>query len=97
MPNRRNAETKLASIRTAMAAGDWEEALRLAAKFQRLGEHGVAIRTARDALNNRRFYEQLGKNVDELFEAGVAALKARYDKSWEKVRQKGEGGEQGNA
>lgn len=96
MPGRRKADTKLASIRAAMAVGDWEEALRIAGRFQRLGEHSDAIRTARDALNNRRFYEQLGKDVDELVEAGVAALKARYDKSWESVRE-GDKGEQGDA
>ena len=61
MSGKQNADTKLASIRAAMAVGDWEEALRIAGKFQRLGEHGDAIRTARDALNNRHFYEQLEK------------------------------------
>ena len=95
MPAARRSDTKLASIREAMAADDWEEALRIAARFQRLGEHGAAIRTARDALNNRRFYEQLGKDVDQLVEAGIVALKARYDKSWESV-QDGKGG-QGDA
>ncbi len=90
-------DTKLASIRAAMAANDWKEALRIAGRFQRLGEHGDAIRTARDALNNRRFYEQLGKNVDELVEAGIAALKQRYDKSWGSVRPEGEKGEPDDA
>lgn len=90
MSKKLSAVTKLASIRTAMAAGDWEKALGIAAKFQRLGEHGSAIRTARDAMNNRHFYEQLGKNVDELIEAGIAALKVRYDRSWQSVQSESE-------
>lgn len=87
MARAHSSDTKLAAIRAAMAAEDWEEAIQIAGKFQRLGEHGAAIRTARDAINNRRFYEQLGKNVDELIAAGIAALKERYNKSWESVQE----------
>ena len=71
-------ETKLAKLKTAMAANDWHAALRIAARFPRLGEHKVAITRAWAALTNRAMYEQMGHDVDSLVAAGVDALKARY-------------------
>lgn len=78
-------DTKLARVRAAMVTGDWDAALKAAAKFQRLGEHEEAIRRAANAVNNPRFYEQLGHDVDALRAAGVQALKVRFDKSWKEV------------
>ncbi len=71
-------ETKLAKLKTAMAANDWHAALRIAAKFQRLGEHTEPITRAWAAMTNRAFYQQMGHDVDSLVAAGVDALKARY-------------------
>lgn len=61
-----------------MAAGDWTDALRIAARFPRLGEHKEVITRAWAALTNRAVYEQMGHDVDSLVSAGVAALKTRY-------------------
>ena len=71
-------ETKLAKLQAAMAANDWTAALRIAAKFPRLGEHKVAITRAWAALTNRSMYEEMGHNVDSLVSVGVEAIRARY-------------------
>jgi plasmid stabilization system protein ParE len=71
-------ETKLSKLRAAMETDDWATALRIAAKFPRLGEHREAITRAWAAITHRLTYEQMGHNVDSLISTGVAALKARY-------------------
>ena len=71
-------ETKLAKLKTAMAANDWPTALRIAARFPRLGEHKTTITRAWAALTNRSVYEQMGHDVDSLVADGVAAIKSRY-------------------
>lgn len=83
-------DTKLASNRGAMAAGDWDAALKAAAKFQRLGEHDKAIRRAASAVGNPGFYEQLGHDVEALRDAGIEAMKQRFDKSWKEVGGSGD-------
>lgn len=79
-------DTKLNEIREAMRAGDWDQALKLAAKFRRLGEHEDAIRQSAAALASPRIYEAMGHDIEALRSAGVAALKARFSKSWEEVQ-----------
>jgi hypothetical protein len=71
-------ETKLAKLQRAMAAGDWPLALRIAARFPRLGAHERAIRTAHEAIAHPRFYRSLGRDPEALIAAGRAALEARY-------------------
>lgn len=61
-----------------MAAGRWQKAISVAAKFPHLGEHRNAILGAHGAYTNPRFYEQIGKDIDALKEAGHAALITRY-------------------
>ena len=70
--------TKLSQLKAAMRAGDWELALRLAARFPRLGDQAAAIQRAHEAYSNPRFYKQIGKNPEALKEAGKKALIARY-------------------
>lgn len=82
-------DTKLARIRRAMRADDWDTALKAAAKFQRLGEHEEAIRRAANAVSNPGFYEQLGHDVCALRAVGIEALKARFYKSWNDVSESG--------
>lgn len=77
------SESKLAPVREAMARGDWDTAIRLAAKFPTLGVHSAAIRRASDALNNPSFYEQLGCNIDTLRHDAIESLKERFSKSWD--------------
>jgi len=79
-------DTKLARIRQAMQHESWDEALKLAARFQRLGEHAEAIQRAARAVNNPAIYEELGYDLARIRAEGIAALKARYSKSWEEIQ-----------
>ncbi len=71
-------ETKLAQVQAAMRRDDWREALRIAARFPRLGPERVAIQQGWAALTRADFYRQMGKDPDALVEAGKAALVRRY-------------------
>ena len=82
-------DTKLAEIRAAMAANDWDKALQIAARFQRLGPQKVAIQRAADILLRPDFYRQLGYDVDAVRAEGIAALKERFSKSWDDSRAPG--------
>lgn len=70
--------TKLDGLRVAAAAGDWAQALRIAARFPQLGEHRNAIKTAHECIVHPGFYSQLGKDEAALIEAGKAALRDKY-------------------
>ena len=69
---------KLAHVKAAMRAGDWQKALRIAARFPRLGTHRAAIVRAHEAYSNPRFYFQLGYDLTELKAAGRLALISRF-------------------
>ena len=71
-------ETKLSKVKAAMTDGDWEQALKLAAKFPILGEHKQAITKAADAIKHPNFYKQTGRDIPALIEAGKSALIERY-------------------
>jgi hypothetical protein len=80
-------DTKLAKVRQAMRDGDWRQALKLAARFRRLGEHREAIQRAANAISNPSFYEELGYDLKEIEAEGIAALKKYYSKSWQEVQE----------
>lgn len=69
---------KLDAVLAAMARDDWPEAIRLAAKFPRLGAQAQAIMRAHEALQRPAFQRQLGRDPAQLIEAGKAALNERY-------------------
>lgn len=69
---------KLDAVLSAMRAGDWAAAIKLAAKFQDLGTERNAILSAREAVLRPRFQCQLGNSPETLIEAGKAALRRRY-------------------
>lgn len=71
-------ETKISKLKAAAASGNWAEALRIAARFPRLGEHGPIIIRAHEALHSAAFYRQLGRDPEALVAAGIEALKQRY-------------------
>jgi hypothetical protein len=79
-------DTKLARIREAMRIGDWDTALKIASRFQRLDDKETAIKRAANAVNNPSFYQQLGHDLGKLKAEGVAALKERFGKSWSAVQ-----------
>jgi hypothetical protein len=63
-----------------MANNDWRGALRIAARFPRLGAYREAITRAHGCFVDPRFYRQLGFDVDETISTGVKALKDQYGK-----------------
>ena len=69
---------KLDAVLDAMRAGEWPAAIRLAAKFPRLGAEARAIMQAHEALTRPAFQRQLGRCPAQLIEAGKAALIRRY-------------------
>lgn len=71
-------DTKLSRLKALWAAGDKPAALKLAAKFPRLGVHDDAVRKGHAALTNPAFYRELGLDVPALVEAAYAALIVRY-------------------
>jgi hypothetical protein len=79
-------DTKLAQVRAAMEREDWDTAILLVSKFNRLGEHGEAIRRGREAINNPDFYRQLGNDIGAIRASAIAALKERYSTSWQSLR-----------
>jgi len=69
---------KIDAVRRAMAAGAWETAIALAAKFPRLGDEQTAIMQAREAYTRPDFQRQLGRDPEQLKADGIAALKGKY-------------------
>jgi hypothetical protein len=80
--------SKLDAIREAMSAGEWERAIKLAAKFKDLGDYAEDIRRAKDAINNQEMYEQMGYDINATIARGVAALKAKYSTSWKAAQER---------
>lgn len=70
--------TKLAKLKEHWAAGEYREALKLAAGWQRLGEHKEAIEKGHNAVGHPNIYTQLGEDPAALYAAGLAAVAARY-------------------
>lgn len=81
-------DTKLAKIRNAMEVGDWDLALRIAASFNRLGEHKIKITRAAESISNPDIYIQMGFDLEELKNQGILALQERFSKSWEIVNKR---------
>ncbi len=61
-----------------MAAGEWREALKLAASWQQLGAEATAIKQGWEACSRPAFQSEMGKDPAALIGEGVAALLRRY-------------------
>lgn len=69
---------KIDMLRAAIDSEDWRTAVRIAAKFPRLGTYRGAILDAHMAFTNPNFCIGIKKDPSALIEAGKAALKAAY-------------------
>lgn len=69
---------KIDQLRAHMAAGEWQQAISLAAKFPRLGKERNAILDAHTAFTNPRWVVGLGKDVKQCIAEGVDALCVKY-------------------
>ena len=71
--------TKMDQLKAAALAQDWPAALRIAARFPRLGDDATAIRRANDCLTGRAsFYRQIGRDPEMLVAEGIDALRRRW-------------------
>jgi len=71
-------ETKIARLRAAMAAGDVAGALRIAARFPRLGAERERIQRGWMAVSRPEFVRELGRDPDALVADAANALRERY-------------------
>ncbi|MDR0672744.1 MAG: hypothetical protein LBF93_03575 [Zoogloeaceae bacterium] len=71
-------KSKSSAVREHMAAGRWQEAIRIVARFPRLDQHRAAILDAHGAYTNPRFFTQIDKDIEALKKAGQAALIERF-------------------
>lgn len=69
---------KIELLRAAMAADDWRLAVAIAARFPRLGPARDAVLAAREAYERPEFQRQIGRDPEEVIEAGKAALRGQY-------------------
>jgi hypothetical protein len=74
-------QTKISLLKNYIAQEKWLEALRLASRFPRLGEHKSAIIRGYEAWVHPDFYQQLGFDVSAIITEGKKALLERYGKS----------------
>jgi hypothetical protein len=71
-------KSKTAMIREALGTGNQIAALRLAAHFH---DHSTATKTYKrgfDALNNPRFYRQIGRDPECITAAAIALLIRKF-------------------
>jgi hypothetical protein len=71
-------ERKIDILRRAMRAEAWQSAISIAAKFPSLGAEKDAIMRAHEAYTRPDFQRQLGRDVEALKAAGIAALRGKY-------------------
>lgn len=69
---------KIDRIRALIQQQDWNAALRIAARFPRLGNERKAITRAASALLSPAFYDSIGVDVDDVLRQGKEALVKKY-------------------
>lgn len=70
--------TQLSQLKQFMKEGNHRAALKLAAGWSRLGEHKKQIQQGWSALQNPKFYKEIGKDPDKLVECGIQSIRERY-------------------
>jgi hypothetical protein len=71
-------QTKLSQVKVAFDAGDFAKAIRIASKFQDLGNQRNAILDANLAITNPRWMRGIGKDIEQAIADGIKALRIRY-------------------
>ncbi|MGY6772107.1 hypothetical protein [Gallibacterium sp. ZY190522] len=72
-------KTKLSILKEYAAKNDWDKVIKMAARFQRLGNDKNAILSADMALKHPNFCISLKKSPDELIKIGIETLKRKYN------------------
>jgi hypothetical protein len=70
--------SKTDQIRAAWAAGDQIRALRIAARFFDWSTDTKTFKRGMDAYNNPNFYQQLGKNPEQLTGTALDLLAKKF-------------------
>jgi hypothetical protein len=73
-------QKKIDQLSALMQAGQWEQAIKFAAKFPKLGKHKEAITRASSAILSPEMYRSMDKDPECLVAYGIEALKERYPK-----------------
>jgi hypothetical protein len=71
--------TKLSQVKAFLESGDTTSALRMAAKFPRLGDHKERITRAWAAHSNPETYAAMGWDVAAVVADGIVAIRERFD------------------
>jgi hypothetical protein len=71
-------QTKLSQVKVAFNAGDFAKAIRIASKFEDLGNQRNAILDANLAITNPRWMRGIGKDIEQAIADGIKALRIRY-------------------
>ena len=72
-------QTKLDILKGLLAEGDEVGALRIASRFQELGEWKEDITRGWAAHTCPQLYKDMGHDPTELFQLGIRAIKQRYN------------------
>jgi len=71
-------KTKLSQMRDHAAAGEWRQALKIAATFRTLGPDREAIQRGWAAETNPAIYREMNQDPAALVAVGMEAMKRRY-------------------
>jgi hypothetical protein len=69
---------RYARLRTALRAGDWANALKLASGLPQAGDQRKVIARAWEAHVRPELYRQMGQDPAGLIDAGIAAMHDRF-------------------
>jgi hypothetical protein len=72
-------ETKLSQLKARWATGDMLGALRIAARFPKLGSEKDVISRAWEASQRPSFYRQIGRDPERLVEEGLDAMRTKWE------------------
>ena len=70
--------TKLEILKDMIANEKFNDAIKFAAKFPQLGKERNAILSASSALLSPRVYVSMGKDPEQVIQAGIDAIRAKY-------------------
>jgi hypothetical protein len=70
--------TKLEELKQLIETNQYDKAIKMAAKFPRLGEERNAILSASSALLSPNMYISMGKNPEKVIQDGITAIINKY-------------------
>ncbi len=74
----KTTEPKINILRAYVEEGRYYDALRIAAKFPRLGAEKEAITRGWEAITRPQLYKQMGQDPADLFACGLRSLLRKY-------------------